>query len=85
MYRGATDRAKGRQAFADSVRKDAEGGDLVAITGLGEGDVEYVPTRCVVLLVPERRPPRSEQRVTNEGGLIRFGLDGGNDRELRRK
>jgi hypothetical protein len=70
---------------ADGVCQDAGGGVVVPTPGHSAGDMEHVPTPCVVLLVPERRPPSSKQRVTKEGGLIRFGLGGGNDRALGRK
>jgi hypothetical protein len=47
--------------------------------------MEHVPTPCVVLVAPGRQLPINEQPVTNEGGLIRFGLGGRNDREGRAK
>jgi hypothetical protein len=61
------------------------GGHLVAISAPREGDKEHVPTPCVVLFAPGRRLPRNEQPVTNEGGLIRFGLGPSNAREVRAK
>ena len=67
---------------AHGEHQDGEGVDLVATTGRSGGHLERVPTRCVVLLVPERQSPSREQRVTNEGGLIRFGLGAANEREL---
>jgi hypothetical protein len=70
---------------ADGAHQDAGGGDLVAISVRRAGDVEYVPTPCVVLVAPGRQLPRNEQPVTNEGGLIRFGLGASNDREVRAK
>jgi hypothetical protein len=66
---------------ADGARQDAGGGDLVALTERREGEMERVPIPCFVLLAPGRKPPRNEQPVTNEGGLIRFALGGRNDRE----
>jgi hypothetical protein len=59
---------------ADGAHQDAGGGDLVAIGVRGEGDMEHVPTPCVVLVAPGRQLPMNEQPVTNEGGLIRFAL-----------
>jgi hypothetical protein len=59
--------------------------DLVAMTVRREGDMEHVPTPCVVLVAPGRQLPMNEQPVTNEGGLIRFGLGARNDREMRAK
>jgi hypothetical protein len=67
---------------AHGTRQDSKGVDLFATTGRSEGHLERVPRRCVVLLVPERQSPRREQRVTNEGGLIRFGLGGASEREV---
>jgi hypothetical protein len=56
------------------AHQDAGGRHLVATGGRGEGDMEHVPTPCVVLVAPGRQLPMNEQPVTNEGGLIRFGL-----------
>jgi hypothetical protein len=47
--------------------------------------MELVPTPRVVLAAPKRQLPSNEQRVTNEGGLIRFGLGASNDREVSAK
>jgi hypothetical protein len=75
----------------DGTHQGARGRDLVAITARREGDIEQegdierVPTPCVVLLAPGRRLPRTEQPVTNEGGLLRFALSASNDREVRAK
>jgi hypothetical protein len=66
----------------DGAHQDG-GGHLVAISVPREGDKEHVPTPCVVLFAPGRRLPRNEQPVTNEGGLIRFGLGPSNAREVR--
>jgi hypothetical protein len=68
----------------DGARQD-RGGHLVAISVPREGDKERVPTPCVVLFAPGGRLPRNEQPVTNEGGLIRFGLGPSNAREVRAK
>jgi hypothetical protein len=70
---------------ADGTQQDAGGGDLVAIGVRGKGDMAHVPTPCVVLVAPGRQLPMNEQPVTNEGGLIRFGLGASNDREVRAK
>jgi hypothetical protein len=69
----------------DGAHQDAGGGDLVAISVRREGDMEHLPTPCVVLVAPGRQLPRNEQPVTNEGGLIRFGLGASNDRKARAK
>jgi hypothetical protein len=68
----------------DGAHQDG-GGHLVAISVPREGGKEHVPTPCVVLFAPGRQLPRNEQPVTNEGGLIRFGLGASNDREVRAK
>jgi hypothetical protein len=68
----------------DGAHQDG-GGRLVAISAPREGDTEHAPTPCVVLIAPGTRLPRNEQRVTNEGGLIRFGLGANNAREVRAK
>jgi hypothetical protein len=70
---------------ADGTQQDAGEGELVAIGVPGEGDMEHVPTPCIVLVAPGRQLPMNEQPVTNEGGLIRFGLGASNDREVRAK
>ena len=64
---------------ADGTQQDAGGGELVAIGMRGERDMEHVPTPCVVLVAPDRQLRMNEQPVTNEGGLIRFGLGASND------
>ena len=69
---------------ADGANQDG-GGHLVTISVPRERDKVYVPTPCVVLVAPGRRHPMNEQPVTNEGGLIRFGLGDSNDREVRAK
>ena len=61
------------------------GGHRVAISVPREGDKVHAPTPCVVLVAPGRQHPMNEQPVTNEGGLIRFGLGASNDREVRAK
>jgi hypothetical protein len=68
----------------DGAHQDG-GRHLVAISVPREGDREQIPTPCVVLFAPGRRLPRNEQPVTNEGGLIRFGLGASNDGEVRAK
>jgi hypothetical protein len=70
---------------ADGARQDAGRGNLVAIIERREGDMERLPIPCIVLLAPGRKPPRNEQPITNEGGLIRFALGGSNDREVGTK
>lgn len=65
---------------SDTALQDA--GDLAAVSGRKERDSEHVRTRCVVLLVPGEQLPRNEQRVTNEGGLIRFALGASNDQDM---
>jgi hypothetical protein len=92
MFRRPTYQAKGTRArktspngFTDNAQQDTGGEDLVAIRVRREGDKEHLPTPCVVLFAPDRRLPRNEQPVTNEGGLIRFGLGASNDREVRTK
>jgi hypothetical protein len=67
----------------DGTREDAGRGSLVATTR--EGELERLPTPCFVLLAPGGEPPRNEQPVTNEGGLIRFAFGGSTDREVRPK
>jgi hypothetical protein len=64
---------------------DAGERNPVATTVRREGDMELFPTPRVVLAAPKRQLPSNEQRVTNEGGLIRFGLGASNDREVRAK
>jgi hypothetical protein len=81
-----SDRNKTRpNGSGDGAHQDAGERDLVAITVRREGDMELVPTPCVVLVAPERQLPSNEQPVTNEGGLIRFALGASNDREVRAK
>jgi hypothetical protein len=63
------------------AHQDAGGRHLVATGVRGEGDMEHVPTPCVVLHAPARRLPRTDQPVTSEGGLIRFALGASNDRK----
>jgi hypothetical protein len=46
---------------------------------------EHVSTTRVGLVGPRGRLPRNEPPVTNEGGLIRFGLGASHDREVRAK
>jgi hypothetical protein len=67
----------------DGARQDAGRGDVVASTERREGDMERLPISCFVLLAPGGKPPRNEQPVTNEGGLIRFALGGSTEREVR--
>ena len=85
MLRTPTYRAKGTNGSADRAQQRAGETDLVAIGAHTEGDMEHVPTRCVVLVAPGRQHPMNEQPVTNEGGLIRFGFGARNDREVRTK
>jgi hypothetical protein len=66
----------------DGAHQD-RGGRLVAMSLPSEGEKEHVPTPCVVLVAPGRQLPMNEQPVTNEGGLIRFGLGASNEREVR--
>jgi hypothetical protein len=68
----------------DGAHQDGRG-HLVAISVRREGDKVHVPTPCAVLVAPGRQHPMNEQPVTNEGGLIRFGLGTSNDREVRAK
>jgi hypothetical protein len=75
----------GTNGSADRAQQRAGETDLVVIGAHTEGDMEHVPTPCVVLLAPGRQHPKNEQPVTNEGGLIRFGLGDSNDREVRAK
>jgi hypothetical protein len=63
------------------AHQDAGGRHLVATGVRGEGDMEHVPTPCVVLHAPARGLPRADQPVTSEGGLIRFALGASNDRK----
>jgi hypothetical protein len=67
----------------DGAHQNAGERDLVAITVRRKGDMEHVPTPCVVLVAPGRQHPMNEQSVTNEGGLIRFGLGASTEREVR--
>jgi hypothetical protein len=85
VLRTPTYRAKGTNGSADRAQQRAEETDLVAIGAQTEGDMEHVPTRCVVLVAPGRQLLINEQPVTNEGGLIRFGLGDRNDRHVRAK
>jgi hypothetical protein len=85
VLRTPTYRAKGTNGSADRAQQRARETDVVAIGAQTEGDMEHVPTPCVVLVTPRRQLLINEQPVTNEGGLIRFGLGGSNDREVRAK
>ena len=85
MLRTPSKRAKGTNGSADPAQQQAGETDLLAIGARTEGKLEHVPTQCVVLFAPGRQLPRNEDRVTNEGGLIRFGLGASNDREVRAK
>jgi hypothetical protein len=85
MLRTASNRAKGANSSADRAQQQARESNLLAIGARTEGNLEHVPTPCVVLVAPGRQLPRNEERVTNEGGLIRFGLGASNDREVRAK
>ena len=85
MLRTPTYRTKGTNGSADRAQRRAGETDLLAIGAHTEGDMEHVPTPCIVLLAPGRQQPKNEQPVTNEGGLIRFGLGDSNDREVRAK
>jgi hypothetical protein len=69
----------------DGAHQDAGERDLVAISVRRRGDKNHVPTPCVVRVAPGRQLPMNEQPVSNEGGLIRFGLGARNDREVRAK
>jgi hypothetical protein len=69
----------------DGAHQDAGERNPVATTVRREGDTELVPTPCVVLAAPKRQLPSNARRVTNEGGLIRFGLDASDDRNVRAK
>jgi hypothetical protein len=85
MLRTASNRAKGANGSADRAQQQARESNLLAIGARTEENLEHVPTPCVVLVAPGRQLPRNEERVTNEGGLIRFGLGTSNDREVRAK
>jgi hypothetical protein len=85
VLRTPTYRAKGTKGSADRAPQRAEETDLVAIGAPREGDMEHVPTPCVVLVAPGRQLPMNDEPVTNEGGLIRFGLGGRSDRKVRAK
>ena len=85
MLRTARNRAKGANGPADRAQQQARESNLLAIVARTEGNLEHVPTQCVVLSAPGRQLPRNQDRVTNEGGLIRFGLGASNDREVRAK
>jgi hypothetical protein len=69
----------------DSSRQDARRRGLVATTERLVEDLERLPTPCFVLLAPAGKRPRNEQPVTNEGGIIRFALGGGSDRDAGAK
>jgi hypothetical protein len=69
----------------DGAQQQSGERDLVAISVRGEANTERFSTPCVMLFAPGRRLPRNEQPVTNEGGLIRFGLGASNDRKARVK
>jgi hypothetical protein len=85
MLRTSSNRANGANGSADRAQQRAREIDLLATGARTEGHLEHVPTPCVVLFAPGRQLPRNEDRVTNEGGLIRFGLGASNDREVRAK
>jgi hypothetical protein len=85
MLRRFSNRTNGTRGSAHSAQLRARETVTRAIDGLTGGNLEHVPTPCVVHLAPSRRLPRNEERVTNEGGLIRFGLGASNDREVRAK
>jgi hypothetical protein len=57
-----------------------EAKDLVALSVSEQREAERVPIPCFVILAPGSTPPRAERSVSNEGGLIRFGLDSRDDR-----
>jgi hypothetical protein len=83
MLRTSSNRANGRSGSADGTEEQARETDLLAIGELTRGNLDHVPTRCVVLVAPSRQLPLNEERVTDEGGLIRFGLGASKDREVR--
>jgi hypothetical protein len=85
MLRTARNRAKGANGSADRAQQQARESNLLAIVARTEGNLEHVPTPCVVLVAPGRQLPRNEDRVTNEGGLIRYGLGASDDQEVRAK
>jgi hypothetical protein len=85
VLRTPTYRAKGTKGSADPAQQRAGETDLVAISVPREGDKVHAPTPCVVLVAPGRQHPMNDEPVTNEGGLIRFGLGGRHDRKLRAK
>ena len=85
VLRTPTYRTKGMNGSADRAQRRAGETHLVTISVPRERDKVYVPTPCVVLVAPGRQQPKNEQPVTNEGGLIRFGLGDSNDREVRAK
>jgi hypothetical protein len=57
-----------------------EARDLVANSVPKEADAERVAIPCFVVFAPRAPLPRAERPVSNEGGLIRFGFDSGDDR-----
>jgi hypothetical protein len=68
----------GRAPDAQSVASEAK--DLVAPSVPEELEAERVATPCFVIFAPSSPLPRSERSVSNEGGLVRFGLDSRDDR-----
>jgi hypothetical protein len=56
-----------------------EAKDLVAPSASEDRDAERVAIPCFVVFAPGAPLPRAERSVSNEGGLIRFGLDSRDD------
>jgi hypothetical protein len=69
-------RGNGPMTDAHSVR-DAR--DLVAPTA-PEPVAERVAIPCFVVFAPRAPLPAAERSISNEGGIIRFGLDSRDDR-----
>ena len=57
-----------------------EARDLFAISVPEEPYAKRVAVPCFVVFAPGAPVPRAEGSVSNEGGLIRFGLDSRDDR-----
>jgi hypothetical protein len=83
MLRTSSNRAKGANGSADRAQQHARETELLLTGARTEGHLEHVPTPCLVLVAPSRQLPRNEERITEEGGLIRFGLGASKDREVR--
>lgn len=58
-----------------------EAREVVSVRVPGEPEEERIAVPCFVIFAPGTPVPRAARSVSNEGGLIRFGLDSRDDRD----